>query len=93
MSKSENNRAIRVEACLRFLMKVIQEIVDDGAKSVGIITNHGHRGEQDHVVVAICWPGLDTEDNRTIKFFCPSIDKAGHTAHQANKGVTVVLTR
>ena len=29
------------------LMKVTQEINNDGSKKVGIITDHGHRGGQD----------------------------------------------
>ena len=31
-----------------YLMKVLKEIKDDGTKYVGIITDHGHRGGQDH---------------------------------------------
>ena len=35
------------------LMKINEEINDDGAKKVDIITNHGHQGGQDHFFIMI----------------------------------------
>ena len=69
------------------LMKVFQEIKDDETKYVGIITDHGHIGGQDHFVVVICWAGKNSEGNRTNRLFCPSTDQAGHSAQMADNGV------
>lgn len=66
---------------------------EDGATNVGIITDHGHRHKQDHFVIVICWAGKDKDGKRTLKFFCPSIDKVGHSAKQAANGVKKVLER
>ena len=71
----------------------MHEIKDDGAKHVGIITDHGHRGKQDHHVVVIIWSGYDSDGNMTIKFFCPSIDRAGHKGQSAAEGVKAILDR
>ena len=75
------------------LATVIQEMKEDGATNVGIITDHGHRHKQDHFVIVICWAGKDKDGKRTLKFFCPSIDKVGHSAKQAANGVKKVLER
>ena len=75
------------------LMVKIQEIRDDGTTVVGIITDHGNRAGQDHFVVVVVWAGLDENGNKTIKFFCPSIDSAGHTAKHAAEGVKNVMQR
>ena len=78
------------------LLKVLQEIKDDGAKFVGIMCDHGHRGGQDHFVIIIVWSGWRDRKNkkgRTVKFFCPSIDHAGHKAVEAAKAVKVVVDR
>ena len=50
------------------LLKVIQEMKDDDARFVGIITDHGHRGGQDHFVVVIMWAGKSKSGERTINF-------------------------
>ena len=55
-----------------FLVKVLAEIKNDGAKLVG---------RQDHYVIVIVWLGK----MRMVKFFSLSIDKAGHTAEAAAK--------
>ena len=73
------------------LLKVMQEVKDDGAKKVNIITDHGHQGGKDHFVIVICWAGLYANRRRTIKHFCPSIDRAGHTTKQAADKVKNVL--
>ena len=75
------------------LMEVIQEVIDDGTKDVVIITDHGHRGGQDHFVVVICWAGLDTDGKRIVKHLCPSIDKAGHTPQKAANAIKQILER
>lgn len=80
---------LAVDCCL----KVLQEMKDDGAKVAGIMTDHGHRWYQDHFVVVVCWSGYDSDDKRTLKFFCPSIDSAGHSALQAAKAVETVMKR
>ena len=61
------------------LIKVLQEIKDDGAKTISIICDHGHRGGQDHFVIIIVWSEWkdSKKTDRTLKFFCPSIDHAG----------------
>ena len=60
---------------------------NDGAKVFSIITDHGHWAGQDHFVVIVTWSGRDSNGNRTIKFFCLSIDLAGHHAVEAAKAV------
>ena len=75
------------------LIKVMQEIKDDGAKKVGIISDHGHRGKQGHFVVVIIWSGKDENGNDTLKFFCPSIDNAGHSGANAAEAMQKVLDR
>ena len=74
-------------------MKVLQDIKDDGATKIGIVTDHGHRGGQDHFVILLCWSGRKKNGARTLKFFCPSIDRCGHTAQQAAEGVKKVTQR
>ena len=39
------------------MMKVLYEIKEDGAVEVSIISDHGHRGGQDHFVIVIVWSG------------------------------------
>ena len=76
------------------LLKVIWEIKKDGSKHVSIITDHGHRGGQDHFVIVVIWSGKDPETGRmTTKAACPSIDSAGHTAEQASDAVKTVFER
>ena len=75
------------------ILKVIHEIRKDGATKIGIITDHGHRGGQDHFVIVVIWSGKDEEGRRTLKAFCPSIDSAGHTAAEAANGVKSVFDR
>ena len=64
-----------------------------GMKYCGIISDHGQRGKQDHFVVIVVWAGLDEDGNKTLKFFCPSIDSAGHSTAEAANGVKTVLDR
>lgn len=59
----------------------------------GVITDHGHRGNQDHFVIVVVWAGYDEYGNKTLKFFCPSIDQCGHTAAAAANGVKNILDR
>ena len=75
------------------LIKVLQEIKDDGTKHVGIITDHLHRGGRDHFVVVIFWAGKDSKGNKTSRFFYPSIDRAGYTAQMAADGIKNVMER
>ena len=72
--------------------KVLSEIKEDGAESVGIMTDHGHRSGQDHFVVVITWSGK-IDNQRRIKYFCPSIDSSGHTALEAAQAVKLVFER
>ena len=46
----------------------LQEIKDDGATQVGMITDHGHRDGQDHFVIVIVWSGRDSNSSRTLTF-------------------------
>jgi len=64
-----------------------------GMKYCGIISDHGQRGKQDHFVVIVVWAGLDDDGNKTLKFFCPSIDSAGHSTAEAANGVKTVMDR
>ena len=75
------------------LMKVLQEIKDDGAKLIGVMMDHGHRAKQDHFVIVIIWSGLDSKGRMTYKYFCPSIDSAGHTGEEAAEAVKNVIER
>ncbi len=75
------------------LTKVIAEIKQDKAEMVGIIMDHGHRGGQDHFVIVVVWSGYDNDCNQTFKFFCPSIDSAGHSAEEVAKALKKVLDR
>ena len=75
------------------LVKVLQEIKDDKAKLVGIITDHGHRGGQDHFMVVVCWAGKNKKGHRTYRHFCLSIDHAGHSAQEADDAVKNVIER
>lgn len=69
------------------------EIDKDGAEMVGIITDHGNRHDQDHFVIVVIWSGLDKQGHPTYKYFCPSIDSAGHTAKQASDAIRNVLAQ
>ena len=76
------------------LATVIQEMKEDGATNVGIITDHGHRHKQDPLCHRHMLAGKDKDGKRTLnKFFCPSIAKVGHSAKQAANGVKKVLER
>ena len=75
------------------LVKVLQEIKDDKAKLVGIITDHGHRGGQDHFMVVVCWAGKNKKGHKTYKHFCPSIDHAGHSAQEAADAIKNVIEK
>ena len=75
------------------LIKVLWEMKKDGVKRVGMMTDHGHRAGQDHFVVIFVWVGKDEHGNPTVKTFCPSIDKAGHTTEAAAKGVEAIVKR
>ena len=44
-------------------------------------------------VIVVTWPGQDIDGNRTIKFFCPSIDSAEHHAVEAAEAVQNVIQR
>lgn len=74
------------------VMKTCQEIKDDGAKQVGLMCDHGHGGGQDHFVTVLVWSGYK-DGKKTIKFVCPSIDSAGHSAKEAAEGVQSVVKR
>ena len=74
-------------------MKVIQKINNDGAKKVGIITDHVHQGGQGHFSIVICWARRDGDVKRTVKCFCPIIDTTGHTAQKTADDVKNVLDR
>lgn len=76
--------------CLAWM---VHQIEKDGAKEVGIVTDHGHRGGQDHFVIVVIWSGLDENNRPTFRYCCPSIDSAGHTADEAARGVKTVLDR
>jgi hypothetical protein len=58
---------------------------------IGVITDHGHRAGQEHFVIVIIWSGYDKEGGETYKYFCPSIDSAGHTAEKASEALKNVL--
>ena len=45
------------------------------------------------IVIVICSAGLDADGQITIKNFCSSINKAGHTVKQAADAVKNVLDR
>ena len=71
-------------------MKVCDEIVKDGAKHLCLITDHGHRKDQDHFVKLIVWAGVDaTTGRRTLKFHCLDVDIGGHTTTAAAKAVKI----
>ena len=65
----------------------------DGVKYISIMTDHGHRAGQDHFVIIVTWAGKDSEGKRCLKFFCPSIDLAGHTSIESTEAVNNVITR
>ena len=75
------------------LMKVLHDMKEDGVAEVGMMTDHGHRAGQDHFVVLFVWAGKDENGEMTLKSFCPSIDKAGHSTEAAAKGVQSVVQR
>ena len=58
------------------IIVTLQEIKDNGAMQVGMMTDHGHRAGQDHFIIVLVWSGRDINDSRTLKFFCPTIDLA-----------------
>ena len=41
------------------LLEVMQEIKNDGETKFSVITDHSHRGGQDHFDIVLCWAGLD----------------------------------
>ena len=56
-------------------MLLLHEIKNDGAKTVGVITDHGHRGGQDHFVIVISWSGLTSNGEKTVKICVPVLIK------------------
>ena len=72
------------------IIKVLHEMKNDGAEVISITTDHGHQMNQDHFFIVVAWPVRDTDGNRTVKFFCPSIDSAGHHAVEAAEAVHVI---
>ena len=68
------------------LVKVLREIADDEAPSVGILLDHGHRWYQDHFVVLFMWAGM-RNGRRSFKCFCASIDRAGHKTKEAANAI------
>ena len=73
---------LEVDLAADVLAKVLHEIKCGGVKEVAIITDHGHRGGQDHFVIVLVWYGKDKNGNDVVQFFCQSIDYAGHTAKE-----------
>ena len=71
--------------------KVLLEIKDDGAEVVGMMTDHGHCGGQDHFVIFISWSGWTHDRQRTIKIFCPSTNSSVQSAMDAANAVKKVL--
>ena len=58
-----------------------QEIKNDGAKKIGIMSDHGHRSGQDHLVKIASWSGYDSRTrSKTIKRRIINIDSGSHTA-------------
>lgn len=60
------------------VIQVLNEIKDNDVNCISIMVDHGHRAGQDHLVIIIVYPGVDSNGRRSLKFFCPSIDSAGH---------------
>jgi hypothetical protein len=75
------------------IIQVLHEMNKDGVKYISIMTDHGHRAGQDHFVIIVTWAGKDSEGKRCLKFFCPSIDSAGHTSIESAEAVKTVITR
>ena len=73
------------------ILKVCYEIKldHDGERVIKLclITDHGHRKDQDHFVKLICWAGFDEDGNWTIKYHCLDVDIAGHSAKEAAEAV------
>ena len=69
------------------LLKVCREIIQDGAKKLGLVTDHGHRKGQDHLVKLLTWAGWDKDGNPTIKTHCIDIDMGGHSGEDAAAAV------
>ncbi len=65
----------------------------DGATVYCMMTDHGHRAGQEHFVILFCWAGRDENGNMTYKFFCPSVDSAGHSAELASEAAKKVIER
>jgi len=75
------------------IIKVLHEMKNDGVKYISIMTDHGHRAGQDHFVIIVTWAGRDNKGKRCLKFFCPSIDSAGHTSMESAEAVNNVVSR
>jgi len=93
LSSERSNARYECKLAAECMMKVMQEIKDDGAKVVAAMGDHGHRGGQDHYVVVLVWSGKDDNGNKTVKFFVPSIDKAGHKTKNVGDAVKNVLDK
>ncbi|EJK54705.1 hypothetical protein THAOC_25645, partial [Thalassiosira oceanica] len=74
------------------LIKVCHEIKKDKARHLGLITDHGHRGDQDHFVKLVIWAGFDEDENWTMKYFCLDVDSGGHSALEAAVAVKKSVT-
>jgi hypothetical protein len=58
-----------------------QKIKNDGAKKIRIMSDHGHRSGQDHLVKIALWSGYDSRTrSKTIKRRTINIDSGSHTA-------------
>ncbi len=71
------------------MMVILQEIVDDGAKTFALITDHGKRAGLEHFVKILVWMGKDDEDNtkRVLKFHCLDVDTSAHDAQGCAEAV------
>jgi len=87
IKRAELNLAVDV------VIQVLNEIKDNDVQCISIMVDHGHRAGQDHLVIIIVYPGVDSNGRRTLKFFCPSIDSAGHESAETADAVKNVIDR
>lgn len=88
-----NKTLYRYEAALAAdcILKVCHEIKldheEENVIKLCLITDHGHKEDQDHFVKLVCWAGFNEDRNLSIKYHCHDIEESGHSTNEAVKAI------
>ena len=84
MKKYEN--LLAADCVLKACYEIVKDSEDFEEIWLGIMINHGHRNNQDHLVKIISW-AAKVKGRWTVKFYCLDVDIGGHTTEEAAEAV------